>query len=74
MPRTQAWLLSSYLKQQPAAPLCDEGGDHFPTKGYTASFSSLAARNATFLLALILIASPVAGLRPNGDRTDAGVR
>ena len=32
--------------------------------GYTASFSSLAARNATFLLALILIASPVAGLRP----------
>jgi hypothetical protein len=25
---------------------------------------SLAARNATFLLALILIASPVAGLRP----------
>ena len=26
--------------------------------------SSLAARNATFLLALILIASPVAGLRP----------
>ena len=31
---------------------------------YTASFSSLAARNATFLLALILIASPVAGFRP----------
>ncbi len=31
---------------------------------YTASFSSLAGRNATFLLALILIASPVAGFRP----------
>src|SRR5947199_2608565 len=30
----------------------------------TASLSSLAARNATFLLALILIGSPVAGLRP----------
>src|SRR6201996_6009609 len=29
-----------------------------------ASFSSLEARNATFLEALILIASPVAGLRP----------
>ena len=29
-----------------------------------AIFRSLAARNATFLLALILIASPVAGLRP----------
>jgi hypothetical protein len=28
------------------------------------SFSSLAGRNATFLLALILMASPVAGLRP----------
>src|SRR3954452_7805519 len=32
--------------------------------GYTASLSSLAARNATFLLALIWMASPVAGLRP----------
>src|SRR6516162_1471843 len=33
--------------------------------GYqTASLSSLAARKATFLLALILIGSPVAGLRP----------
>src|SRR5215468_1793884 len=31
---------------------------------YTASLSSLAARKATFLLALILIGSPVAGLRP----------
>src|SRR6516164_5530852 len=31
---------------------------------HTASFKSLAARNATFLLALNLIASPVAGLRP----------
>src|ERR1700676_2182614 len=30
----------------------------------TASLSSLAARKATFLLALIWIASPVAGLRP----------
>src|SRR5437016_1526912 len=30
----------------------------------TASLSSFAARNATFLLALILIGSPVAGLRP----------
>ena len=30
----------------------------------TVSFSSLATRKATFLLALILIASPVAGLRP----------
>ena len=29
--------------------------------GYTASFSSLAGRNATFLLALILMVSPVAG-------------
>src|SRR3974377_1431615 len=31
---------------------------------HTAIFKSLAARKATFLLALILIASPVAGLRP----------
>src|ERR1700722_10640965 len=31
---------------------------------YTAPFSSLAGRNATFLLALILMASPVAGFRP----------
>jgi hypothetical protein len=31
---------------------------------YTASFSSLAGRNAIFLLALILIASPVVGFRP----------
>ena len=45
-------------------PLCEEGGDTSQPSGYTASFSSLAARNATFLLALILIASPVAGLRP----------
>jgi hypothetical protein len=33
-------------------------------RGQTASLRSLAARNATFLLALILMASPVAGLRP----------
>jgi hypothetical protein len=32
--------------------------------GQTAIFNSLDARKATFLLALILIASPVAGLRP----------
>ena len=31
---------------------------------YTACFSSLATRKATFVLALILMASPVAGLRP----------
>jgi hypothetical protein len=31
---------------------------------YTASLGSLAARNAIFLLALILVASPVAGFRP----------
>lgn len=31
---------------------------------YTVSFNSLAGRKATFLLALILIASPVAGFRP----------
>jgi MFS family permease len=31
---------------------------------YTASFKSFAARKAIFLLALILMASPVAGLRP----------
>ena len=31
---------------------------------YTASFSSFAGRKAIFLLALILIASPVAGFRP----------
>ena len=31
---------------------------------YTASFSSFAGRKATFLLALILMASPVAGFRP----------
>jgi hypothetical protein len=31
---------------------------------YTASFSSLAGRNAIFLLALILMAAPVARLRP----------
>jgi hypothetical protein len=39
---------------------------------YTASFSSLAGRNAIFLLALILMASPVAGFRPTlaaRDRT-----
>ena len=35
-----------------------------PMKPQTASLSSLAARKATFLLALILIGSPVAGLRP----------
>ena len=34
------------------------------SRSYTASFSSLAGRNATFLLALILMASPVAGFRP----------
>ena len=33
-------------------------------QSYTASFSSFAGRNAIFLLALILIASPVAGFRP----------
>jgi hypothetical protein len=33
-------------------------------RAYTASFSSLAGRKAIFLLALILIASPVAGFRP----------
>jgi hypothetical protein len=32
--------------------------------GQTDSFNSLEARKATFLLALIWIASPVAGLRP----------
>src|SRR5262249_20574712 len=38
---------------------------HAPTtECQTASLSSLAARNATFRLALILIGSPVAGLRP----------
>jgi hypothetical protein len=31
---------------------------------YTASLSSLAGRKAIFLLALILMASPVAGFRP----------
>jgi hypothetical protein len=31
---------------------------------YTASFSSLAGRNAIFLLALILMASPIAGSVP----------
>ena len=35
-----------------------------PDCAYTASFSSLAGRNASFLLALILMASPVAGFRP----------
>ena len=35
-----------------------------PKAAYTASLSSLAARNATFLLALIWMGSPVAGLRP----------
>src|SRR3977135_1052362 len=33
-------------------------------QSYTASFSSLAARKAIFLLALILMDSPVAGFRP----------
>ena len=42
---------------------------YFPRKvrpeiGQTDSFNSLEARKATFLLALIWIASPVAGLRP----------
>src|SRR5215831_3065435 len=39
---------------------CHQGSE----ASYTASFSSLAGRNATFLLALILMAAPVAGLRP----------
>src|SRR5262245_64852376 len=34
---------------------------------HTASLSSLAARKATFLLALIWFGSPVAGLRPMRD-------
>ena len=33
-------------------------------QAYTASFSSLAGRNAIFLLALILMASPIAGSVP----------
>ena len=36
----------------------------FWTSRYTASFSSFDGRNAIFLLALILMVSPVAGLRP----------
>src|SRR5437773_1169832 len=36
-----------------------------------ASLSSLAARKATFLLALIWISSPVAGLRPGDMAADA---
>ena len=35
-----------------------------PACAYTASFSSFAGRNAIFLLALILMAAPVAGFRP----------
>ena len=34
------------------------------SNGHTASSNSLACRNATFLLALILIAAPVVGFRP----------
>src|SRR5262245_66249869 len=37
---------------------------HGRRDAYTASFKSFAARKAIFLLALILMASPVAGLRP----------
>jgi hypothetical protein len=38
--------------------------DRWRSTSYTASFSFFAARKAIFLLALILIASPVAGFRP----------
>lgn len=34
------------------------------SRGYTASFNSLAARKAIFLLALISIAAPVPGFLP----------
>ncbi len=39
-------------------------GSQWTSHSYTASFSSFAGRKAIFLLALILMASPVAGFRP----------
>src|SRR4051812_2768506 len=47
-----------------AAGNADGPGLQKADRVYTASFNSFAARKATFLLALILIGSPVAGLRP----------
>src|SRR4051812_48423057 len=47
-----------------AAGNADGPGLQKADRVYTASFNSLATRKATFLLALILIGSPVAGLRP----------
>src|SRR3984957_8873471 len=49
---------------KPAHSHLSEGPAHVPSRVYTASFSSFAGRKAIFLLALILMASPVAGLRP----------
>src|SRR5204862_7121416 len=50
--------------RHPETPLAVVRNDGHTVGGQTASFSSLAARKATFLLALIWISSPVAGLRP----------
>src|SRR5438874_889377 len=55
--------LRAYRTRPGASPGGSDTRGH-PLAGYTASFRSLAARKATFLLALILIGSPVAGLRP----------
>ena len=55
-PKEQAWAARTAVQATHTAPP--------QPQGQTASLSSLAARNATFLLALILIGSPVAGLRP----------
>ena len=56
------------LKSQPALVTASEQKIHDAeisrARCQIASFRSLAARNATFLLALILMTSPVAGLRP----------
>ena len=53
--RSTSRLFSSWTIGQSAA--------YWTSHSYTASFSSLAARNAILLLALILMASPVAGFR-----------
>src|SRR6266540_545404 len=50
--------------RSPAAFHRRDDAPEAPSHAAIASFKSFAARNATFLLALILIASPVAGLRP----------
>src|SRR4051812_39169044 len=55
------WLINLAGNRPPKLLL---GGRRKRDLDYTASFNSLDGRKATFLLALILITSPVAGFRP----------